>query len=61
MLDKILLVGILTICFFLWLQNFALTKIIRRVDLQNRDLRKRLITLENYTFGTHTEDDVWED
>lgn len=61
MIDKILLVGILTICFLLWLQNFALTNIIRRVDRQNQDLRKRLITLEDYTFGTHTEDDVWED
>ena len=61
MIDKILLGAILTCCFFLWLQNFALTKIIRRVDQQNQDLRKRLITLEDYTFGTHTEDDVWED
>ena len=61
MVDKILMGAFLILCFFLWLQNFALTKIIRRVDRQNRDLRKRLITLEDYTFGTHTEDDVWED
>ncbi len=62
MIDKILLVGILTICFLLWLQNFALTGIIRRVDRQNRELRKRLITVEDYLFGIHTEDnDLWEE
>lgn len=43
------------------LQNFRLTEMIKRTQRQNQDLRKRLITLENYTFGTHTEDDVWED
>ena len=61
MVDKIPLYAPIVACFFLWLQNFALTRIIRRVDRQNQDLRKRLITLEDYTFGTHTEDDVWED
>lgn len=61
MADKILLSAILMICFLLWLQNFALTRIIRRVDRQNQELRKRLITVEDYLFGTHTEDDVWED
>lgn len=61
MIDKILVFGLLLTCFCLWLQNFALTRIIRRVDRQNQELRKRLITVEDYLFGTHTENDVWED
>ena len=59
--NKIPLYALLVCCFSLWLQNFALTTIIKRVERQNQDLRKRLITLEDYTFGTHTEDDIWED
>lgn len=61
MIDKILVFGLLLTCFCLWLQNFALTRIIRRVDRQNQDLRKRLITVEDYLFGIHTEDkEFWE-
>ena len=61
MIDKILVFGLLLACFCLWLQNFALTRIIRRVDRQNQELRKRLITVEDYLFGIHTEDkEFWE-
>ena len=61
MIDKIFVFGLLLTCFCLWLQNFALTRIIRRVDRQNQDLRKRLITVEDYLFGIHTEDkEFWE-
>lgn len=61
MIDKILVFGLLLTCFCLWLQNFALTRIIRRVDRQNQELRKRLITVEDYLFGIHTEDkEFWE-
>ena len=41
-------IAILSLC----LQGFTFSR-------QNKDLRKRLITLEDYIFGTHTEDDVW--
>ena len=61
MIDKILVFAFLILCSLLWLQNFALTRIIRRVDQQNQDLRKRLITVEDYLFGIHTEDkEFWE-
>lgn len=60
MIDKILVFAFLILCSLLWLQNFALTRIIHRVDRQNQDLRKRLITVEDYLFGIHPEDDVWE-
>lgn len=52
MIDEILLFAILTICFLLWLQNFALTKIIHRVDRQNQELRQRVACIEDYMCGT---------
>ena len=61
MIDKILVFAFLILCSLLWLQNFALTRQVTRLDQQNQELRKRLITVEDYLFGTHTEDkEFWE-
>lgn len=61
MVNSFILIAILVICLLLWLQNFSLFKMVRRLERQNQNLRRRLITTENYLFGTHPDDrEFWE-
>lgn len=61
MLDNIALFGLILAIAALWIMNWSLIQFLQRYRRQNLDLRKRLITIENYIFGLNRDDEeIWE-
>lgn len=62
MLDTIALLGLVLAIAALWTMNWSLMQNLQQLRRQNLDLRKRLITVENYIFGLNRDDEeVWGD
>lgn len=61
MIDGIALAGLIVGMAALWIWYFKALEILNRYERKVKDLHNRIVTLEDYTFGTNCDTHMWRD